>query len=284
MADLTAQATNGILTGRMYDLRHVIIDQARRWESDVMIGDRVPGETVATVWKKLSWKDLLLRSFKKDITTELAAHISRMRNLTQPFIGRIGHNGQGKPEEMRNFYDGPLCGCFGPFTGSDPEAEFDEWALSQIDNPEERAKWRPRLEKDRQKRSSPRSFVLTYGDLTWNNLMVAKDRTSGKYVITGLIDWDRSGFLPDDAEYTVFSAISLVDEAWRKILKAAVPNRNCSKDRLEFTRVLKRACNPVAGKFYCESVIQILVRYELQVSSPAIGNIWVETAPPFYLA
>jgi aminoglycoside phosphotransferase len=112
------------------------------------------------------------------------------------------------------------------------------------------AKWRERLKMDRQKRGSPSSFVLTHADLTWNSIMVAKDDTSGKYVITGLIDWDCSGFLPDYVEYAVLSVISFHTKAWLKVLKAAVPKGDCSRDRLAFTRVMQRACNPLAGGMF----------------------------------
>ncbi|KAK4135152.1 hypothetical protein BT67DRAFT_363541, partial [Trichocladium antarcticum] len=177
-----------------------------------MVGDCVRGETVKAVWDMFSGREL--RAFKKDITMSLTAIMSHMHTITQPFIGR--------PQGTRNFYDGPIAGYFGPFTGPDPEAEFDEWCLSQLPDPEDQAKWRKKLEKDRQKRGSPRSFVLTHADLTVNNIMVAKDSTSGKYVVTGIIDWDRSGFFPDYVEYAVLNKILFYDKAWLKILKSAV--------------------------------------------------------------
>jgi hypothetical protein len=245
MADYAAQATSQVLTGRMYGWHRIVLDEAQRRETSIMIGDRVAGETVATVWKELGWREL--RSFKKDITPQLAAHISRMRALKQPFIGRVGHGGQGPPQETRHFYDGPVGGCFGPFTS---EEEFDEWGVNLLSNPKDQAKWRKTLAADRQKRGPPHSFVLTHADLTWNNVMVAKDATSGKYRITGLIDWDRSGFLPEYAEHAVLSVISFHDKGWRKVLRAAVPKGDCSRDRLAFTRVLQRACNPLAGGLF----------------------------------
>ncbi|KAK4154674.1 hypothetical protein C8A00DRAFT_14204 [Chaetomidium leptoderma] len=242
MADFAAQNTDRVLTGRVYGSHHILVDKADNWKTMIMVGDRVPGETVKTVWERLNGREL--RSFKKDLTAQLAAHMARMRALKQPFIGRVGHNGQGPAQETRKFYDGPFGGYFGPFTGPDPEAEFDEWGLSQLPDPNDQAKWRKRLEKDRQKRGSPRSSVLTHADLTVNNIMVAKDSTSGKYTITGIIDWDRSGFFPDYLEYAVLKKISFHDKAWLKILKSAVPPGDCSRDRLAFTHLVQRACNP----------------------------------------
>jgi hypothetical protein len=244
MADYAAKAEPS-LTGRMYGWHRIILDEARRRETKIMVGDRVTGETVATVWKKLGWREL--RSFKKDITPQLAAHISRMRALEQPFIGRVGHGGQGPPQETRNFYDGPKGNFFGPFAS---EEAFDEWAVNLLPDSKDQVKWRKTLAADRQKRGSPQSFILTHADLSWNNVMVVKDENSGKYLITGLIDWDRSGFLPGYAEHAVLSAISFHDKGWRKVLRAAVPNGGCSKDRLAFTRLLQSVCNPmVMGKY-----------------------------------
>jgi hypothetical protein len=77
--------------------------------------------------------------------------------------------------------------------------------------------------------------------------MVAKDGVSGKYRVTGLIDWDRSTFLPEYAEHVVLSVISFHDKEWLSVLKDAVPRGDCSSDRLEFTRVLQSVCNPMAG-------------------------------------
>ena len=249
MADYVARATNQVVTGRMYELHYnLVVDKAQHLKYDIMIGDRVRGETMATIWNKMSRMSLLLGPFKNDITTQLAALILRMRTVQQPFIGRIGHNGHGPPRETRNLYDGGVGGYFGPFTGSDPEAEFDEWAISRLSGLGlgSMAEWRKKLEKDRQTRSSPQCFVLTHADLSWDNIMLDKDNSS-KYVITGLIDWDRSAFFPQYAEYAVLSAVSHHDKRWLDILKAAVPQGNCSKDRLTFTRLLKRALDPLAG-------------------------------------
>lgn len=248
MADFAAQATHLALTGRMYELQRVPVHGiGQSWESGLLVGDRVPGETAAVVWARLGRRDR--RAFKKDMTAELAGQVARMRAVRQPFIGRVGGPDPKAPlQETRNFYDGPVGGHLGPFAGPDPEAAFDEWAIGQLPDPAVRDGWRVRLAKDRRTRGCSREsgFVLTHGDLTWHNIMVAGDGASGRYRITGLIDWDRSAFLPDYAEHAVLSVVSFHDEEWRSVLRDAVPRGGCSGDRLEFTRVLQAACNPVA--------------------------------------
>ncbi|KAK4132676.1 hypothetical protein BT67DRAFT_435399 [Trichocladium antarcticum] len=227
MADLAAQATHPALTGRMYELQRVRVHgMGQSWESGLLVGDRVPGETAAAVWARLGRRER--RAFSKDMTAELAGHVARMR------------------AETRNFYDGPVGGYLGPFAGPDPEAAFDEWAIGQLPDPAVRDGWRVRLARDRRTRGCAREsgFVLTHGDLTWNNIMVVGDGASGRYRITGLIGWDRSAFLPDYAEHAVLSVVSFHDEEWRGVLRDAVPRGGCSGDRLEFTRVLQAACNP----------------------------------------
>ena len=242
MADFAALATLHALARRVYKSYRIRLDTPLRDRAWIMVGDRVPGLTLETVWKTISSKEM--PCFKKEITAQLTIQMARMRALRQPFIGRVGHNQRGPPQETRNVYSGPAGEYFGPFTGLNPEAEFDEWALSRLFIPKDQAKWRKKLDKDRKTRSaSPASFVLTHGDLRRENIMVAQD-PSGNYVITGIIDWELSGFLPEYAEYAWLENISDHDKEWKQILRDVVPRGRCSGDRLEFTRLLERACNP----------------------------------------
>lgn len=47
--------------------------------------------------------------------------------------------------------------------------------------------------------------VFTHGDVRTDNIMVKKDPDSDGYVVTGLIDWEDSGFYPAYHECTVLT-------------------------------------------------------------------------------
>lgn len=97
------------------------------------------------------------------------------------------------------------------------------------------AHWRcPRwLEQDWRKSSG--KFVLTHGDLSPRNIMV-KD---GK--ITGIVDWERSGFFPEYVEYAFAMKrchkFHSIEKWWAPILKEVL--QRCSKRRLEFTHLVE---------------------------------------------
>lgn len=57
-------------------------------------------------------------------------------------------------------------------------------------------------------------LVFTHGDVRVDNIMVTKDRNiNGHYIVTGIIDWEDSGFYPAYYECTTLTrTLSLVDE------------------------------------------------------------------------
>ncbi|KAF4467402.1 hypothetical protein FALBO_5727 [Fusarium albosuccineum] len=114
----------------------------------------------------------------------------------------------------------------GPFSD---EKEFDDWCLDQLDGgPLARWRWQRYLKKER--KSSPGRFVLTHGDLTPRNIMV-QDGT-----VTGIIDWEKSGFFPEYAEYAFAFALCHTHEKWwMPVLKEIL--QPCSGQRLELTRL-----------------------------------------------
>lgn len=97
----------------------------------------------------------------------------------------------------------------GPF---DSEEEFDNWCLERVRSSFSRAVWKRLL--PRMRDSSESNFVLTHCDLSARNIMVE----DGK--ITGIVDWEHSGFFPKYMEYA--TAMEICDgheDWWRPILK-----------------------------------------------------------------
>ena len=61
---------------------------------------------------------------------------------------------------------------------------------------------------------NPSKFVLTHGDLAARNIMVQDGR------ITGIVDWEYSGFFPEYMEYALATVIhDNIEEWWLPVLK-----------------------------------------------------------------
>ena len=187
-----------------------------------MVSERVPGVALADVWLGMSAADQAV------VKEQLREQLVCVRGCTEAFIGRVGR------QKVRNVYDtlGGDSYC-GPFEG---EEAFDEWCLGQVQGgPLVRAKWRWLLKMEREKRGAAGGdgrFVLTHGDLTPRNIMVQGN------VVTGIVDWERSGFFPEYAEY----AFAMVlchghEEWWIPVLEELLTP--CSERRLEFTRLVE---------------------------------------------
>jgi hypothetical protein len=215
-------ATNGILAPKVRALYDVYRDDPDRPMGCAMLSDFVPGEPLHDVWDGLSEAE------KASMVTQLREQITRMRACTQPYIGRVNN----KP--TRNVYDRLPTTYFGPFPD---EESFDKWCMQRVPVGFfglAHKKWPRWLEKERRKSSSGR-FVLTHGDLSPRNIMV-KD---GK--ITGIVDWERSGFFPEYAEYAF--AMKLChnfrgrEKWWVPILKEVL--QPCSEQRLKLTGLVE---------------------------------------------
>lgn len=70
--------------------------------------------------------------------------------------------------------------------------------------------------------------VFTHGDVRTDNIMVKKDPDTDDYVVTGIIDWEDSGFYPAWHECTVLTrTLSLVDnDDWYLYLPASISPLN----------------------------------------------------------
>ncbi|KAJ3538561.1 hypothetical protein NM208_g5861 [Fusarium decemcellulare] len=204
-------ATNGILAPNVRGVYEVVTSEPI---ARVLVSERVPGESLDGVWPNLTE---IQRSSIKD---QLRVQLAQMRKCTQPFIGRVGR------QHTRNVYDRLHQTYCGPFSD---EKEFDDWCLDQLDGgPLVRWRWQRYLKKER--KSSPGRFVLTHGDLTPRNIMV-QDGT-----VTGIVDWEKSGFFPEYAEYAFAFALCHTHEKWwMPVLKEIL--QPISGQRLEFTRL-----------------------------------------------
>lgn len=215
-------ATHGILAPKVYGVYDIESSPRAR----VMVSDRVPGAPLVEVWQSASQED------KDSYKAQLREQLKRMRECTQPFIGRVTKSGE--PQPTHNVFDRLFGNDLGPFQS---EEEFDGWCLARVlmkTGHISRRKWKRFIEQERRNASSGK-FVLTHGNLSPGNIIV-KDG-----VITGIIDWGRGGFFPEYAEYAFAMELSPgIEEWWIPVLQEIL--QSCSKDRLKFTRLVEHNC------------------------------------------
>lgn len=216
-------ATHGVLAPKVRAVYNIHQTYPTKPSASVMVSDRLPGQRLSEVWAELSDEE------RKSIIAQLREQISNMRACTQSYIGRLNNR------STCNVYEpvpviGEVCG---PFVD---EEHFDRWCLDRVPDGLfgfTKRKWARWLEKERQR--PLRKFVLTHGDLSPTNIIVDGG------VVTGIVDWERSGFWPEYAEYAfameLFPKVQRKQEEWWvPVLQEILPP--CSKQRLKFTRAV----------------------------------------------
>jgi hypothetical protein len=206
-------ATHGVLAPRVRACYDIV---TKRTIARAIVSERVPGLGLDEVWKELS------SAQQSSIKDQLRIQIGRMRECTQDYIGRPGH------EAGRNIYSTEVTRHFGPF--HDEEA-FNRWCMTRL--PRGRYthwKWGRVLE--RRLRKTPSKFVLTHCDLRPQNIIVQDGR------ITGIVDWEHGCFLPDYVEYAYAMAIApRLPDWWKLVLEEVlVP---CPREMVKFTELIE---------------------------------------------
>ncbi|KAF5622408.1 hypothetical protein F25303_12052 [Fusarium sp. NRRL 25303] len=206
-------AIHGVLAPKVRGVYDIV---TKRPIARVMVSERVPGLPLVDVWQNMSQAE------QASIKEQLRAQIKRMRTLVQPYIGRIDK------QPTRNIYNTTFVRNCGPF---EDEEAFDEWCLARLSGGGfQRWKWKRVLERQRQ-RSNGR-FVLTHSDLSPRNIMVDGS------TITGIIDWELSGFYPEYVEYAFALGIGPgMEEWWKPVLKEVL--EPCSSEMVKFTGLIE---------------------------------------------
>lgn len=214
-------ATHGILAPKVRGCYDVVTMKPKRPLARIMVAERVPGQSLDTVWDKLS------KAERKSIKKQLREQFTIMRSCTLPYIGRVDK------QSTYNVYDRLEPNYIGPF---EDEESFDAWCLVRVRR-SDFTFWRMRrfLEKSREKAKAAGTanrFVLTHGDLSPRNIMVENGR------LTGIVDWGRSGFFPEYAEYAFAMKLGHgIEKWWRPMLKKLlVP---WERKRLNWTQMVE---------------------------------------------
>lgn len=177
----------------------------------------IPGQSLDKVWHALD------KGQRESVKSQLREQLRLFRTCTQPYIGRINR------QETFNFYDRLHFNFMGPF---ESEEEFDSWCLQRVKSSMGKSPWKRLLPKMRDGTSSGGKFVLTHGDLAARNIMVHEGK------VTGMVDWEYSGFFPEYMEYVLATEIhDCHEEWWLPVLKEVL--ETCGFQRAKFTATIK---------------------------------------------
>ncbi|KAF9884422.1 hypothetical protein FE257_001753 [Aspergillus nanangensis] len=179
------------------------------WEENdhaFIVSRRVPGKTLHEPWATLSDEQ------KKTIAREVAEYLAQLRRLQSDRMEAVG----GRPiycdllilraegDRRSNVPHGPLS------------SDVELWAEMEgsLKGPPEAARMRLR---SRMPPAEP--YTFTHCDLTDVNIMVENGH------LTGIIDWEMSGYFPVWWEYACTSIVdSEEDSEWKALLRPYMPN------------------------------------------------------------
>lgn len=182
------------------------------WDEDghtLIMMRRIPGEPLSQAWPKLSTDE------KENIARQTAEYLQQLRKLQSDNIQSLG----GHPvidnflflNEREFIPHGPLA--------SDDDLWNDmEQGVKEII---------PEAARIQLRRSMPPAtpYTFTHGDLTNVNIMVENGS------LTGIIDWERSGYFPVWWEYVSTSIPdSEEDKEWKTLLRKYMPDYSAARE------------------------------------------------------
>lgn len=172
---------------------------------------RIPGEPLSNAWPRLSTDE------KERIAKQTAEYLQQLRKLQSDRIQSLG----GGPvfdnflfknkDKVSNLPHGPLTSDDALW--DDMERGFKETVPEAV---------RRRL---RQCMPPAAPYTFTHGDLTNVNIMVENGS------LTGIIDWERSGYFPVWWEYVgTLVADSEEDREWKILLRKYMPDHSAARE------------------------------------------------------
>ena len=199
------------------------------------------GQPVSDVWHRMTWKN------QASIKEELREQIRLMRQCTSENLGCVNINGKFDHKiPVPDPYN--PCSKFSRIKPCSDEQTFDANKIKNIKAP---PSWVTNAQNRIQEilKELPTNyhtrFVLTHGDLTSGNIMVQNiyqndpENRKPYYVISGIIDWQWSGFFPEYMEYAIAKLRPGKDVWGHNFIPSLLEEmgHGCSKARLEIEKL-----------------------------------------------
>lgn len=169
---------------------------------NMLIVERVPGEPLQEAWPNMKLSE------KEALAEETAEYLSQLRQLHASKMQSV----HGQPLYNAFLFSGKYGMPHGPLMSEDEL--FDAIAVEFKDTPDEVTML------TRLGMPSPFPWTFTHGDITYCNIMVDLET----YRLTGIIDWEGSGYYPVWWEYVGAIGLSTEDAEWKALLRKYMPD------------------------------------------------------------
>lgn len=211
----------------------VVIESWEEGEHTLILMKRIPGEPLSKVWQKLSTTE------KEHIARQTAEYLLQLRKLQADNMRALGgrpiYSNFLFPRKDSEHPHGPLA--------SDDELWADmEQGLHEAVPESARRRLRNCMPK-----AAP--YTFTHGDLTNVNIIVENGS------LTGIIDWEMSGYFPVWWEYVCTSVPDSEDDReWKALLRKYMPDHSNAREFwLDYYYLCKNPEHERAKKFIDET-------------------------------
>jgi aminoglycoside phosphotransferase (APT) family kinase protein len=206
-----------------------VVESREERKHTLILMRRIPGEPLSKAWPKLSMDE------KERIAKQTAEYLQELRKLQSDNIQSLG----GRPV-FSNFLfrDKNSETPHGPLA-SDNELWSDmERGLNETIPEAARTQLRQCM-------PSATPYTFTHGDLTNVNIMVENGS------LTGIIDWERSGYFPVWWEYVCTSVPdSEEDREWKALLRKYMTDHSAAREFwLDYYYICRNLDSERARKF-----------------------------------
>lgn len=185
----------------------VVIDDWIEQDRQFLITKRIPGTPLSEVWSTLSGKD------KDSYAKQTVGYLHQLRSLCSTQIQCLNAQPVYSAFLFRDGYALP----HGPLA-SDDEL-WNEMAKGLTNVPQDLQDCL------KQRMPAAQPYTFTHGDLTSKNIIVQDGR------VTGIVDWEGSGYFPVWWEYASTAIVdSQDDHSWKDRLRGHM--ENCEKGLL----------------------------------------------------
>ncbi|TGO29116.1 hypothetical protein BPAE_0018g00010 [Botrytis paeoniae] len=175
------------------------VDVAEHGDENYLVMTRVRGQQLRRVYHLVSYTE------RNCLADDLAGYVAQLRKIPNPTAYMISDTLGGPVFDHRR----PNNGIGGPFN---TEADFNNFLVSHIKSTPARALGEEHV---------PRNHcsVFTHSDLHWSNILVDQGKLSG------IIDWECAGFLPEYWEFTKAIYKILLHKDKMELIRRAFGNK-----------------------------------------------------------